>query len=100
MSVTEYERRFNQLSRYTLYLVDTEGMGSQITKKGKPKGSSALVQKTFPQCPTYGKHHRGECLAGKNVCYRSGDPGHIIYDCSKRNARDSQRTATLAQDKK
>ncbi|CAA0829014.1 Unknown protein, partial [Striga hermonthica] len=33
-------------------------------------------QKTIPECLTCGKHHRGECLVGKNVCFFCRQPGH------------------------
>ncbi|CAA0830789.1 Unknown protein, partial [Striga hermonthica] len=28
-------------------------------------------RKSIPECPTCGKHHRGECLVGQNICFFS-----------------------------
>ena len=30
----------------------------------------------YPPCPKCGRDHKGECLMGKDVCYRCGKPGH------------------------
>ena len=35
----------------------------------------------FPPCAKCGKNHKGECLWGKNVCYRCGKPSHHSRDC-------------------
>ncbi|XP_057962340.1 glycine-rich RNA-binding protein RZ1A-like [Malania oleifera] len=36
---------------------------------------------TYPICQTCGRHHLGECRAGRGVCYRCGRPGHVMRDC-------------------
>ena len=39
-------------------------------------------------CTNCGKEHRGECLLGKNVCFKCGKPGHTIRYC-----REGQRAS-------
>ncbi|XP_057960665.1 uncharacterized protein LOC131152809 [Malania oleifera] len=34
-----------------------------------------------PACPSCGKKHLGECRAGRGVCYRCGEPGHMMREC-------------------
>ncbi|CAA2998901.1 uncharacterized protein LOC111395025 [Olea europaea subsp. europaea] len=149
--MSEYERKFDQLSRYASHLVDTEdkkvrrieqGLNSDISMilmshsfttyremleraytiwyqktsaeqhcqlfnqpdngnmgkrkwngqdKGKGKwqnkkanGGASASKSMVPiiaPCSKCGRTHRGECLQGKNVCFRCGKPGHIIRDC-------------------
>ncbi|XP_022897447.1 uncharacterized protein LOC111411117 [Olea europaea var. sylvestris] len=42
---------------------------------------SKKPNKVIPQCPKCEKVHRGECLFGKNVCYRYGQEGHFAPNC-------------------
>ncbi|XP_061370536.1 uncharacterized protein LOC133313215 [Gastrolobium bilobum] len=34
-----------------------------------------------PQCDNCGRHHKGVCLMGQNVCFKCGRPGHYARDC-------------------
>ncbi|CAA0806511.1 Unknown protein, partial [Striga hermonthica] len=38
----------------------------------------------YPECPTCGKHHRGECLVGQNVCFFCRQPGHFSNNYPER----------------
>lgn len=39
----------------------------------------------LPPCAKCGRRHNGDCLAGMNVYYRCGKPGHHLRDCRVRD---------------
>ena len=41
------------------------------------------MMRNYPPCPKCGRDHKGECLMGKDVCYRCGKPGHHSKDLSR-----------------
>ncbi|CAA0816886.1 Unknown protein, partial [Striga hermonthica] len=44
----------------------------------------------LPVCGTCGCAHRGECLAGQNVCYNCKKPGHMTKECPDRQQPQPQ----------
>jgi hypothetical protein len=58
---------------------------SQHLKVRVPQNKGKQVQTSISprtgMCSECGKNHRGECLAGKNVCYWCKQPGHVIQNC-------------------
>ena len=40
-----------------------------------------VVAPNFPACRKYGRAHRGEFLAGSNVCFKCGKLGHHAREC-------------------
>ncbi|XP_022883225.1 uncharacterized protein LOC111399977 [Olea europaea var. sylvestris] len=50
-------------------------------KKANTGSGSRKPNKIIPQCPKCNKVHSGECLFGKNVCYRCGQEGNFAPDC-------------------
>ncbi|XP_035543106.1 probable LRR receptor-like serine/threonine-protein kinase RFK1 [Juglans regia] len=49
--------------------------------KGKGIVTGGHMPSAYPLCPKCGKRHPGECRSGYGVCYRCGNPGHLIRDC-------------------
>ncbi|XP_073046071.1 uncharacterized protein [Primulina eburnea] len=56
-------------------------------RKGKEehRGKAHVVQSKTnrPLCPKCNKPHKGECLVGKNKCYRCGGSCHIAINCTQ-----------------
>lgn len=75
-------------------------MNNYAAKKSKPIGLPVPALVNILVCPTYGKRHARKCLAGKNIYYRSGDPGYRINNYPKTNFGGYQRAETFAPDKK
>ncbi|XP_022847556.1 uncharacterized protein LOC111370081 [Olea europaea var. sylvestris] len=50
---------------------------------GQFKKQTIVGQSSNPpsQCPKCNKFHRGECLYGKYVCYKCGQPDHVVSSC-------------------
>ncbi|CAA0827382.1 Unknown protein, partial [Striga hermonthica] len=42
------------------------------------------ARQDLPACATCGRPHRGECLAGQDICFHCRRPGHRIRDCPDR----------------
>ncbi|XP_022851225.1 uncharacterized protein LOC111373007 [Olea europaea var. sylvestris] len=107
MSLIDYKRKFDQLSKYTPHLKANAEQHRQLYNqqdrghigkmkwngqdKGKGKwqnkkaniGSSAskAIVATVTPCLKCGKPHCGKCLYGKNACFRCSKPRHIAKDC-------------------
>ncbi|XP_022897718.1 uncharacterized protein LOC111411415 [Olea europaea var. sylvestris] len=157
LSLIDYERQFEQLSRYAPHLVDTEvkkirrfenglrpeiGMiikshrftsyremlerahtisyqrnrFEQYSQQGKESwgkrkwNDQSKDRRNWPNkrpstgvhiggtngtitpCPKCNKSHRGECLFGKNICFRCGKPAYISLNCTEppRKKNDDQ----------
>ena len=45
------------------------------------EGSNPKPQQRKPLCHSCGKNHNGDCMKGKNVCYRCWQPGHMAFNC-------------------
>lgn len=39
------------------------------------------IPRDYPQCPSCGRHHMGECQAGSSVCFQCGQHGHFMRNC-------------------
>lgn len=50
---------------------------------GQFKKKILMSQPSNPlsQCPKCNKFHKGECLYEKFVCYKCGQPGHVVSSC-------------------
>ena len=56
--------------------------GNRRGEKGKrQRPSDTGTASSIPRCSRCGKAHSGQCLQGRNVCYRCGQPGHIQRFC-------------------
>ncbi|CAA0827396.1 Unknown protein, partial [Striga hermonthica] len=70
---------------------------TQPPKNNKRKDKGAQADKRarqrrqqIPQCPTCGRHHRGECHLGQDVCYYCHEPGHFANRCPKKAQQPQQ----------
>ncbi|CAA0834204.1 Protein FAR1-RELATED SEQUENCE 5 [Striga hermonthica] len=53
-------------------------------RPGAPAQAAPPVLQPPAICATCQRAHRGECLAGQDICYRCRMPGHRIADCPDR----------------
>uniref|UniRef100_M1DXJ8 Gag-pol polyprotein n=1 Tax=Solanum tuberosum TaxID=4113 RepID=M1DXJ8_SOLTU len=54
---------------------------------------SVSGNRTYPTCPNCGKNQPGECLAGKEGCFRCGQSGHRVKNCpSARKGQEGKNT--------
>ncbi|XP_022867527.1 uncharacterized protein LOC111387219 [Olea europaea var. sylvestris] len=99
MEFSEYESKFEELSRYAPHLVSTKLMKVKHYERGlRPEirqimsshdltTFQAIVKKAQisssppSQCPKCNKFHRWECLYGKYTCYKFGQLGHVVSSC-------------------
>ncbi|XP_022865654.1 uncharacterized protein LOC111385490 [Olea europaea var. sylvestris] len=102
ITLVEYERKFEKLSRFAPHLVNTEEKlarrferGLQpyirdiVQNNGKRKGNNAPKKgKTEivgvggdKRCPKCDRPHNGKCLLEKNVCFKRGKSGHFAKEC-------------------
>ncbi|CAA0815781.1 Unknown protein, partial [Striga hermonthica] len=63
-------------------------MRGRDDRRNRRPGAPAQAAPPVPQppaiCATCQRVHRGECLAGQDICYRCRRPGHRIADCPDR----------------
>ncbi|MCI23718.1 retrotransposon protein, partial [Trifolium medium] len=52
-------------------------------KDSSSKGKQAQSSQIPRPCPNCGKHHSGECMKDKGVCYYCKQPGHMRNECPK-----------------
>ncbi|KAL2489622.1 RRM domain-containing protein [Forsythia ovata] len=61
----------------------TEKNGKCLEKKFKTEQSSHTgTGKGKPSCEKCGKKHEGRCLKRNRICYRCGNKGHFVKDCT------------------
>ncbi|CAA0835697.1 Uncharacterized mitochondrial protein AtMg00860, partial [Striga hermonthica] len=73
---------------------DRKGKGKKNRKDNRPPQATQPIQQVLadrPPCATCGRGHRGECLAGKNICYRCKRPGHMAQYCPERGQDQQQQ---------
>ncbi|CAA0810107.1 Unknown protein, partial [Striga hermonthica] len=58
----------------------------QDERRNLPRGQGQAGQQPqqVPNCGTCGKPHRGECLAGRDICYNCRKPNHNARNCPDR----------------
>ncbi|KAL2526134.1 Pepsin-retropepsin like protein [Abeliophyllum distichum] len=57
--------------------------GNGQNKKANNGSGSRKSNEVIPPCPKCSRTHGGECMYGKNVCYRCGKSGHIVQNCQE-----------------
>ncbi|KAH7573170.1 hypothetical protein JRO89_XS03G0082200 [Xanthoceras sorbifolium] len=112
-SLVEYERKFEQLSRFILHLIETEqykinhlvgGLKPDIRKHVRILGLRTYAEvlqkaqilaredelardedanKEHPVCDTCGKKHGGVCFKKIGTCFKCGKSGDYIHNCPK-----------------
>lgn len=53
---------------------------SRAFKKTRKEGAITIDKPTCPKC---NKKLTGECMMGRNVCYKCGQPGHMMNNCPR-----------------
>ncbi|KAH7514930.1 hypothetical protein FEM48_Zijuj11G0142400 [Ziziphus jujuba var. spinosa] len=109
MTLAQYERKFDELSRYAPHLVDTDERKAQKFEKGLRDGlrrpilvlrlqtygersdgrrgdlkkvkNEQFGRMEYPTCETCGKKHPGECYRKTGACFKCGKHGHIFKNC-------------------
>ncbi|KAA3462425.1 ty3-gypsy retrotransposon protein [Gossypium australe] len=92
MTVTEYEREFIWLNKYS-----SQDRGKQYSS---PKIQATLVssvgyvRNNKPECQQCGRQHFGEYWNKSNkACFRCGSPDHFIRDCPELAEKDQFQNA-------
>ncbi|XP_022883593.1 uncharacterized protein LOC111400408 [Olea europaea var. sylvestris] len=92
MSLDEYERKLEQLSRYATHIVEIaqkKARRFKLVLRAEIGGimashtttyRSSKQNKVTSRCPKCNKAHQGKCLFEKNVCYRCDQEGHFTPD--------------------
>ncbi|KAH0692437.1 hypothetical protein KY285_019534 [Solanum tuberosum] len=95
MTVQEYGLKFNQLSRERAketkkarignYEYSQQKSGGRNRSQFQQKSSTPALSST--SVPSPNKNHPGECLAGKEGCFRCGQSGHRLKNCPSRQSQ-------------
>ncbi|XP_022865717.1 uncharacterized protein LOC111385546 [Olea europaea var. sylvestris] len=91
MTVGEYIHKFEQLSRFTTHMINTdalkverflEGLRPELYTDGKcpriDQGKALIAQ---PSCPRCGGQHTAACPIETRTCYIYGKVGHLARAC-------------------
>ncbi|XP_022859888.1 uncharacterized protein LOC111380532 [Olea europaea var. sylvestris] len=91
MTVGEYIRKFEQLSRFATHMVNIEvlkierfleGLRPELYRDGKrPRIDQGKASTAQPSCPKCGGQHTRACPIETRTCYVCGKVGHLAIAC-------------------
>jgi hypothetical protein len=53
----------------------------KVSGGASPSIALEKFERNYPQCAKCKKHHLGECLQGRGICFRCGQWGHMMRNC-------------------
>jgi hypothetical protein len=91
MSATVGPGPLGQSRRTGSYVIGGRGTQSMMSTGGS---ESRMIK---PQCPKCLRRHTGECLRGLDICYKCGQAGHRLRDCTRSSVTDPRTCYTCQQ---
>ncbi|XP_061366444.1 uncharacterized protein LOC133309664 [Gastrolobium bilobum] len=70
-----------------------QNLGNNFASNGG-KQNAGRTNFQIQVCPKCKKNHAGECLGGRDVCFKCGKPGHMLRNCPQNQGHNSSNQPT------